>query len=152
MALKHDVDHQQGKFAQNLNSTPVSLLPILKDASVDVVTVADFPRFNNTYESVVIYNTCMYIFPPTFLQLHVESAAIALLVGAVGRVGADPALQVGGGGRRGPGHQVVGQGGVVPTGLRRAPRDGRVASAEPRRDVFICIYLCTRKKTQPKKN
>lgn len=98
-----------------------------------------------------MYDTRMYISPPTFLQLHVESAPIALLVGAVGRVGADPALQVGGGGRRGPGHQVVGQGGVVPTGLRRAPRDGRVASAEPRGDVFICIYLRTRKKTQPKK-
>lgn len=46
--------------------------------------------------------------PLTFLQLHVESAAFALQVGAAGRVCADSALQGGGGGRRGSGHQVVG--------------------------------------------
>lgn len=78
--------------------------------------------------------------PPTFLELHVEFASFALQVGAAaGRVGADAALQAGRGGRRGPGHQVVGQGGVAPAGFWRAPRDGRRASAEPRRDDFISI-------------
>lgn len=66
------------------------------DASVDVVALGD------------MWYMCMYMSPPTFLQLHVESSPFALQVGAVGRVGADPALQGGGGGRRGPGHQVVG--------------------------------------------
>lgn len=44
----------------------------------------------------------------TFLQLDVEYAAFVLQVGAVGDVGAYPALQGGGGGRRGPGDQRVG--------------------------------------------
>lgn len=45
---------------------------------------------------------------PTFLQLDVEPATFALGVGGVGGVRADPALQGGGGGRRGPGDQTVG--------------------------------------------
>lgn len=44
----------------------------------------------------------------TFPELHGEPASPASQVGAVRCVGADPALQGGRGGRRGPGHQVVG--------------------------------------------
>lgn len=86
--------------------------------------------------------------PLTFLQLHIESAAFVLQIEAAGRVCAYSALQGWGWSWRHPGHHVLGQSGGAPVGLRGAPCQRSLMTAEQVTHVhFIVFMMCLENKT-----